>query len=505
VRTVADDVTTLVHEVGHGWLVPNPLPFQDSGQTVSADTRDWIENNQGRGSSGPLLVGRLCSHWGGYFWAEHSPMDGLAFQRLAPEDGFQRWQQLPNPTLPVAPSDQPPITIGWNRFNDLDLAIMGLIRPEDAYPDQQGRVHWIEPRLTAPLGFRAGLLIAFQFGVVNPDNPAQRVANDFIFFGLSQDHRRLAVERTDGTVVAEARLGRTYHPLGAGHHSVALRVVRHRDTWRFDARLDSSTVPPGGFGDPPGTAGFPPDLPGVPGLFDELVHPPATGDFTHWQTVGTVRDARIPQAIGLGAAHATTGSAIIGFVETSFFTLEVLDLPGGLRGGGPGKHSPRIHRFDTVPGLQGARKLDPDIPMLHTPARGPMLHTQRRRLFIRLPIDVPLRADADPCSSEGADPGETVPPYDQGAFYDKAPMVLLAPPSPTSFAFGSSVRAVRSLYQRSSGGALDSVICGPERSIPAAGLTMSDAMRAQLVIDHDCQIAYFIVAKDLASITTAML
>jgi hypothetical protein len=93
------------------------------------------------------------------------------------------------------------------RYNDLDLAIMGLIRPEDAYPDQQGQVHWIEPRLTTPLSFRAGLLVAFQIGLVNPENPPERVANDFIFFGLSQDHRRLAVERTDGSVLAEAQLG----------------------------------------------------------------------------------------------------------------------------------------------------------------------------------------------------------------------------------------------------------------------------------------------------------
>ena len=45
VRTVPDDVTTLVHEVGHGWLVPNPLQFQAAGQTVTADVRDWIENS----------------------------------------------------------------------------------------------------------------------------------------------------------------------------------------------------------------------------------------------------------------------------------------------------------------------------------------------------------------------------------------------------------------------------------------------------------------------------
>src|SRR3954453_24168332 len=31
VRTVAADVTTLVHEVGHGWLVPNPLQFRSDG------------------------------------------------------------------------------------------------------------------------------------------------------------------------------------------------------------------------------------------------------------------------------------------------------------------------------------------------------------------------------------------------------------------------------------------------------------------------------------------
>jgi hypothetical protein len=505
VRAVADDVTTLVHEVGHGWLVPNPLQFQVSGQTIGADPRDWIENNEGRAYSGPLLVGRQCSHWGGYFWAEHSPMDGLAFGRLDPEDGFQRWQQLPNPTLQVTPTDQPPVSIGWNRFNDLDLATMGVIRPENAYPDQQGQVHWIEPRLTAPLGFRAGLLVAFQIGLVNPEDPAQRVANDFIFFGLSQDHQRLAVERTDGSVLAEARLGPAYHPLGPGHHSVALRAVRHGDTLRFDARLDSSTVPAAGFGDSPGTATVPPDLPGVPGLFDELDHPASAGDFRQWQTVGTVRDARAPLAIGLDTAHVTTGKAIIGFVETSFFTLEVLDLPGLLGSSGLRKQSPRIHRFDAVPGLlHDWSKLDTGTPMLQTPSRGPMLRTQRGRLFMRLPIDVPLRDDADPCGSEGADPGETVPPYEQGPFVNKAPMVVLKAPS-GNFAFGSSVRAVRSLYQRSSGGALDSVICGRERSIPAAGLVTTDAMRAQLVADHDCRIAYFVVARDLPSITTAML
>jgi hypothetical protein len=104
-------------------------------------------------------------------------------------------------------------------------------------------------KLTAPLGFRAGLLVAFQIGLVNPDNPAQRVANDFLFFGLSQDHRRLAFERTGGTLIAEAELGPRYHPLAASRHSVALRVLRRGELYRFDARIDSSTIPPGGFGD----------------------------------------------------------------------------------------------------------------------------------------------------------------------------------------------------------------------------------------------------------------
>jgi hypothetical protein len=224
---------------------------------------------------------------------------------------------------------------------------------------------------------------------------------------------------------------------------------------------------------------FPPDVPAVPGLFDELNKPSTEGEFGRWQTVGSVRDTRAPVAIGLGAGHVTTGTAIIGLVETSFFTLEVLDLPFVLDPGAPHRPSPpQVHQFATVPAaLPDWDKLDPAIPLLHTPARGPMLRTQRGRLFIRLPIDVPLRADADPCGSEGADPGETVPPYEQTAFSDKTPMVVLKPPT-GNFAFGSSVRAVRSLYQRSSGGALNSIICGHERSIPAAELVMTDAMRA---------------------------
>jgi hypothetical protein len=133
-----------------------------------------------------------------------------------------------------------------------------------------------------------------------------------------------------------------------------------------------------------------------------------------------VRDARAPIAIGLDTAHVTTGKAIIGFVETSFFTLEVLDLPGLLGSSGLRKQSPHIHRFDAVPGLlHDWNKLDTVTPMLQTPSRGPMLRTQRGRLFMRLPIDVPLRDDADPCGSEGADPGETVPPYEQGPFVNK--------------------------------------------------------------------------------------
>ena len=492
VGSIINDVSTVVHEMGHGWLVPNPLQFNVGGKIVDADRRDWIENNANRPYSGPLLIGRECSHWGGYFWAEHSPMDGLTFQRLPQEDGFDRWQQVTNTLLRVNAPNLPTIDINWNKFNDLDLAIMGLIDPARAYADLQGRVSWIEPKLTAPLGFRAGIFVALRIGMTLLDSPHTRIANDFLFFGLSHDHRRLAIERSDGTVIREVTLGAGYHPLAIGNNGVALRCVRRGNELRFQARLDGSTIPRGGFGDAP-TGGFVGDYPSVPGLFDDLESTAQGLDFTHWQTVATVTEPRSPAFIGLEAAQVA-GAMKFGFVEAIYFTLETITAALG--------HA--VHRFNSVPALHPDwRNIEPGVPVTHAPPRGPVLQSSRGRLLMRLPVDLPNREDANPCYGD-LDPGETPPPYDHGPFRDRSPKVILASPH-GDFAFGTAVRVHRTLYQRSSGGAVNSIICGHERSVPAANLVVTDPMRAQNIGDSSCRVAYFIVARSQSDITLAML
>ncbi len=513
-------VETLLQEIGHAWLVyHSDIRFLADGQVVAPDLKDWFENNQGVPYSGPLLVGRQCMHWGSYFQADGSPIDGLVFQIQNQEDGFDHWSCQGTGQMEVTypGGDTRQLTTG--PYNDLDLVMMGALEKENAYQSTGGSFSWIEPRLVAPQSYRAGLFLAFQFALINQENPRLSLDNDFYYFGFSNDHRRLAVERSDGSVLGEVMLGSDYHPLGNQNTGVALRAVRRGDSYDFQYRYDNATYP---LVSSPSELGGQYDYSSVPGLF-EGVDPQVTSQLgaQPFRTVATVRDSREPLEIGILVATYAPKPC---FVEAVFFDLETYTRPLTLQEilrqeeiarltGIPfvNRSGSHVYPFATVPpAYQWGKALQPGEPVLHERARGPKVWSDRSRLHIRLPIEIPTHAEPTivdthcfNCEADCTPPlprDEDAPPYNHGPRVDMAPRVGLQPPA-GDFAFGSSVRIQHTLYQRSSGGfETDVHIWGRARSLPAKSLIITTPMSHRQV-SGPYNIAYFIVAQQRSDIT----
>jgi hypothetical protein len=277
--TVRDHLSVMLQEVGHHWLVPGNLGF-DVGNgvvTVSGDLATTQAINDESPYSGPLLVARGNQHWSAYWQADASPLDGLYFVKQGEEDGHVMWEarDLPGPVL--SPAGLAPVLMR-SSYNDLDRVIMGTKPSAEAYASDGNRIRWLEPRLSAPHQYHAGLFVAFsQF--------------DFIVFGFHEDHRVLGVQRTGGSV-ATTTLGAGYRPLADELNAVALRIVRRGQSLHFQARYD---VPP---------AGLPDRLRRPPQLGDDLDVLAPVGrrpafDATTFRTVATMTVANRPRAIGV--------------------------------------------------------------------------------------------------------------------------------------------------------------------------------------------------------------
>ena len=105
-------------------------------------------------------------------------------------------------TVHLQPPNLPAIDFS-GAFNDLELTIMGLKRPEQGYLDTRGRFYWLTPRLMVgePAKYHIGMVVAFS-------------RSDFAYFGFYDDHRHLRAEHAEtGWRSDIVDIGDQYHPL----------------------------------------------------------------------------------------------------------------------------------------------------------------------------------------------------------------------------------------------------------------------------------------------------
>jgi hypothetical protein len=432
--TLRGHITTILQEVGHHWLVPANLRFNTPDGTRSMPSAvQLIRLINAEDPLGIALLARADSHWSAYFQADASPMDGNFYVRRREEDGFAVWESADFAGPVVDPPDLPAITLP-SSFNDLDRVVMGTKTPANAYASTNGSFRWLEPRLSAPHRYDAGLFLAFD-------------RSNGVIFGFHDDHRQLAVQRIgrnqpDVTV----SLGAGYRPLQKHANGVALRIVRRGRRYHFQARWDITT-----------------EGPRAPGLGDALsriapVTPNPAFDATTFRTVATLELDGDPLAIGTVVRKPE--HPYLAELAFSDFTLFEGEKPArALRTDAPLRPFPRNGDYARLP---------PHELRAHIPAAGPIVGTKNGRLHILAPFST-------------VDRGNNVTHHDDfdlTATSDRAPKVLTKAPT-GNFAFAAKATIWRTIFTPWAGGvARGKTIWGIERSLAASG-----AVVPQNVID----------------------
>lgn len=440
----------VAQEVGHHWLVPHDLRFrQENGDEIGLDESlaDHLIDRQN--VEGLPLLGRENIHWSPYWDADASPLDGQDYERLAEEDGWGHWNHAPTfqPDPPLLSNFGLPFFFRGIEYNDLELAIMGVLDPRSAYGG--GSIRWLSPRLAAPLGYEVGILVAFS-----------RV--DMLRFGFGSDHRTLIVRRSSQPGQPRVALGKAYRPLSSdGFNGVQLRIVRRGDTYHCQARLSRRDRDVGG--------------PRVPGLFDDLETQfgRTTGTFEQFRTVQSVKITERPRAIGM---YVLTSEKSV-LAEGAFYNLE-------LRVG----DRTFVHQFEDRPSEHDLDVALADLPagevISHIPARGGSVDVQNKRLLIRAPFN-----------HEGDDEQQAFLQTDR---LDRLPKVLRSVPD-RDFAFGTVAWVLRSMLPPWAGGdAAGREYWGREGSIPARRVILPDrqAEKRERPLDGHYRAAFIIVSTD---------
>jgi hypothetical protein len=466
----------LLQEAGHRWLVPSDFGFKSDGRTTKPLTQDkLLDAINGDSLGGQLaIVGRDDSHWSVYFRADGSPVDGQDWQDMGRDGIFDHWKWVAQSGPRVSADGLDEIEL-LGTYNDLDLAIMGVIKPENAYPGSGGRLRWMDTRLTAPLGNQSGVIVAYN-------------RNDMIYFGFEQDQRQLAVVRTGsdltGTLVARTRVhAQLLPPTG-----VLLRVIRKGNDLHFQARADRTvglhlSPEPRDLGAlaPASRAAT------IPGLFDAIDAPAAASadaELDDWRTVAKVSDSRQPQAVGLMVRKWQADH----LCEAAFFNLE---LQAG------GQHT--VHRFerDSLTSLGGGPLSDApsDKPVRDFPNDAAWArYAGDRVLFIGAPFAGKGSANETINYSDGA---MTPNGFGHSKTIDHAPKVIVRAPV-GDFAFGTAAMMRRTIMTpQAAGDARDREMWGHARSIQAADLDLGDGpTRAQLRVNPaTLPCAFIVVAK----------
>lgn len=464
--TVRAQISVMLQEVGHHWLVPSDLAFRPAGTivSVSSDLTNVRAINNDTPFTGPPLVARGNIHWSAFWQADASPLDGLFYVKQGDEDGHAIWEarDFPGPTL--SPTELTPVQLRTS-YNDLDRLIMGAKSPSAAYATSGGRFRWIEPRLSAPHLYHAGLFVAFS-------------QYDFLFFGFSEDHRWLGIQRTNEPVL-RIPLGRGYRPLAHALNAVALRVVRRGSAYYLQARYDEP-----GVASPFPSPTVPPRLDDA---LDKLAPLQSTPEFdaTVFQTVGKIDVDHRPQALGIIVKKWDDGHLVdFAFKDLAIFHPGNNQLfktnvvpPGFARGG----------NYDAL--RRGELRYQ-------VPVRGPLARVRNGRLHIVLPYQIIVN-------------GMLVeqPSFDHTVGVDRAPKVLTRAPE-GDFALATTAKVWRTIFTPWAGGtARDHRIWGIEKSLLASTTVLSPAVIEKQTPPpwNTYKFAFILVASQRSDITDVMI
>jgi hypothetical protein len=445
---IAGKVGTIIHEVGHKWLVPADIEFDDDGNLVQMLTEEnfWQAVNNDTSFSGATMLGRDNSHWSPFWHADRSVMDGVGFVRDT-VDGDARWVGTPQPADNVHVDGLPDFALGA-KYNHLEQVIIGMRDRNDAYPESGGRVRWIEPRLTAPLPYLAGLFIML-------------ANDDFIEFGYQNDHRTIAVVR-NGKVLA---LVDSDNELQRAGINLDIEYDNVLGQYRFSVGADPA----------PGCAAALADwlirlIGGTP-----ILRPPEINYLL------VLDESRPAVATGV-LARSMVGQEIA--LEAAFSDLTFNGPEPIIAGTDIPLHEGEL---DTLPELQWRR---------HLPASGPIFRVKDGEQRILLPR-VLVNEDGTMADQSGFDRDSSSTP-----FIDRVPKIAIRPKG--AFKLSGRVRIHRStIAPRSGARAFGLTIWGREKSAPVSGIKFSRPVRnKQDPPPNDThKVAYIIVAPNFADVS----
>lgn len=476
VDNVQGQIRTMLEEVGHHWLVPTNLQFNNGGtRQPLVNTTVWTRNiNDGTPLGGLPLLGRdEGGHWSSYLQADKSPMDGQWWTDERRDGRMTAWTNRALNGPMYAPSGLTDVQL-TAQYSDLDLAIIGKITRAAAYADQENQTHWIEPRFMSPLPYHAGICVCFRRGKL-------------IQFGFDQDQHTLGVYRSGG---AGGVLERQVQPARFPQvpFGIALRVVREGDEYHFQVRADEAAgahIAPEPRDIPGGAA----SAPRIRGLFDEIDHvPPATStpNLASWSTIASVTESDAPQAIGLIVDKWDHPS----FVRAAFFNLEV-------RAGG----QDTVHAFRGVPAtIAASTAYDriPSEPRLDLPAPDADIRIRGRNVLV---MTTPFSV------VRGNGTLEHLGDFGHTTTADRAPKVLLHAPS-GDFAFGTSALLLQTAATPWAGGYLrDKVVWGTKHPLRVRDAVFSSSIN-DIRLSRDrvstLRCAFILAATNDSDVTDAM-
>jgi hypothetical protein len=443
---IAGKVGTIIHELGHKWLVPSDVEFDDDGNRIRLTTEEdfWRAVNDDTPFNGATMLGRDNSHWSPFWHADRSVMDGVAFARSS-LDGVARWVGTPQGSDNVHVDGLPDFSLGA-KYNHLEQVIMGMRDKNDAYPETSGRVHWIEPRLTAPLPYFAGLFVAL-------------ANDDFIEFGYLDDHRTIAVVR-NGQVLASVNSGNELQRVGT---QLNIDYMYGRYWFSVGAEQMSGCL-----------ALLIYELLRLMGGIP-ILRPPSPSFLL-------VIDERPAIAAGV-LARTKRGEEIA--LEAAFSDLAL-------------KGAQRVVAGQDIPAHDGALDTLPELEWRrHVPASGPIFRSKDGEQRILLPRVI-VNGDGAMTDQSGFErAGSGVD------FTDRVPKIAIRPKSDT-FTLTARGRVHRStISPRSGARAFGLTIMGEEKSAPVPGIKISQAVRdKQSPPPSDTyKVAYIIVARDFTDVS----
>jgi hypothetical protein len=443
-ESISGKMNTLLHEIGHRWLVPGDITFDDNGTTIRmlTEAEFWRAINDDTPFDGSTMLGRDESHWSPFWLAHRSVMDAASWTRST-VDGVARWTGTSHAGDAVHLDGLPDFVVN-PKFDPLEQVIMGMLDKNDAYPETGNRTFWIEPRVTAGIPYFAGMFIAF-------------ANDDYIELGYDTDHRRIVVTQ-NGTELASMDSGNELQFQGTH-----LEIERVGDQYRFSAGPEQ----PGGC------------VAAIIDWFFSLIGAQPIRRSTERVYFHTITDSRPPIAAGV---LARTIRPVV--VEAAFKALKVTTPEGEIAIGA-----------DVVTHDGDLASLPANEWRKHAPASGPMFRFKDGEHRIFLPR-VLMNGDGtftdQPAFGRGV--GEN-------GFFDDVPKITFRPIG--DFRMTAAARIHRITLMPRSGGSSGLTIWGTEKSAPVSGIKLSQAVRDKQVAppDDTHKVAYIIVAKEFSDVS----